>query len=554
MAIDSRKLDAVFTETIRKANKGAISAIIFNEDSILYEVHDGWIDKKNRRKPADDSLYMIGSNTKVMTTLGLMRLWEDGKLDPQDDIRRYIPEFSVKSRMGDYPFTIEDFLMHRTGLVCDMYRYMTDGQYTYRDIVDGLHESWRTSLPTQMFSYSNLGYTLLGIVIERASGMAYADFLQKYLFEPLGMEVYFASEQDLPENVRDRIAQSHDSKGTRQMDPLGCCIPAGAHTYTTITGLMKMAQLILNRGKAGKKRLYRKSTIDWMEQLPVRDELDAELAVIGHCLFHHKDLSDYKTGPFHGHGGATCYHFSLYDYLPKEKTGIIIFSSFDGAHPLITKLERALLNEYLRQSGFEKKDTQKRKAVKAGIAGYVGRYDTVFGPLAFALSDQGKLVLRSGEVIMKTETFEDGWISCILPRPLKEVPKELRVLGNVYLKQAVYFGHPVLIMDNNGTKTVIGCRYTEPCITENWLNALGTYKPHEGLKKEFFDGMDLQLKDGELILTLKIIGEKLKYYLRVLSDEEAIVKGYGRNCRQTVTLRKEKGHYVLECDGVKARR
>ena len=45
-------------------------------------------------------------------------------------------------------------------------------------------------------------------------------------------------------------------------------------------------------------------------------------------------------------------------------TGIIIFSSFDGAHPLITKLERALLNEYLRQSGFEKKDTQKRKAVK----------------------------------------------------------------------------------------------------------------------------------------------------------------------------------------------
>ena len=439
MAIDSRKLDAVFTETIRKANKGAISAIIFNEDSILYEAYDGWIDKKNRRKPADDSLYMIGSNTKVMTTLGLMRLWEDGKLDPQDDIRRYIPEFSVKSRMGDYPFTIEDFLMHRTGLVCDMYRYMTDGQYTYRDIVDGLHESWRTSLPTQMFSYSNLGYTLLGIVIERASGMAYADFLQKYLFEPLGMEVYFASEQDLPENVRDRIAQSHDSKGIRQMDPLGCCIPAGAHTYTTITGLMKMAQLILNRGKAG-------------------------------------------------------------------------------------------------------------------IAGYVGRYDTVFGPLAFALSDQGKLVLRSGEVIMKTETFEDGWISCILPRPLKTVPEGLRVLGNVYLKQAVYFGHPVLIMDNNGTKTVIGCRYTEPCITENWLNALGTYKPHEGLKKEFFDGMDLQLKDGELILTLKIIGEKLKYYLHVLSDEEAIVKGYGRNCRQTVTLRKEKGHYVLECDGVKARR
>ncbi len=554
MYVDREKLDAVLRQTLKNTNKGAISAVIFNEKEVLYEGHDGWADKKSHRKPASDTLYMIGSNTKVMTTLGLMRLWEDGKLDPQDDIRKYIPEFEVKSRMGDYPFTIEDFLMHRSGLVCDMYRYMTDGRFHYRDIVAGLRDTWRTALPTEMFSYSNLGYTLLGIVIERISGMAYTDFLQKYLFEPLQMEVYFLAENELPEAVRDRVALSYDRKGKRQLDPLGCCIPAGSHTYTTVYDLMKMAQMILNKGKTGKKRLYQKKTIEWMEQLPIRDELDRELAVIGHSLFHNKALSDYRTGPFHGHGGATVYHYSLYDYLPEEKIGIIIFSSFETGRPIITRLERALLNEYLNQAGFQKKETGKRPKVRSDITNYVGRYDTVFGPLAFALSDQGKLVLRVGQLCMKTETLADGWLRVILPKPLKDVPAELRTLGSGDLKQAVYFGHPVLIMDNGSAKTVIGSRYQEPYVNETWLKAVGAYQPQEGIDTFFFTGMDLCLKDGELVLTLKIIGEKLNYYLRVLNDEEALVKGFGRNCRQTVTLKKEKGYFILECDGLKARK
>ena len=554
MHIDRAKLDAVFADTVKKANKGALSAVIFDGENILYEKHDGYIDKENRIVPAADSLYMIGSNTKVMTTLGLMRLWEDGKLNPGDDIRTYIPEFSVRSRMGDYPFTIEDFLMHRTGLVCDMYRYMTIEKHVYGDIIDGLHHTYRTSLPTEMFSYSNLGFTLLGIVIERISGMKYADFMQKYLFEPLAMEVYFLTETDLPDDVRNRTARNFDGKGKRQNDPLGCCIPAGAHTYTSVRDLAKIGQLLMNKGKYGKKRLYKKKTIEWLEQLPVHDELDRELAVIGHSLFHHKNLSDYQTGPFHGHGGATVYQYSLFDYLPEEKIGIIIFSNFDTALSVINPLERALLNEYLRQAGFAKKETLKRNPVPADITRLVGKYDTGFGPLAFKLSDQGRLVLKAGSLVMKTQTLAEGWIRVILPKPVKDVPADLRVLGKVYLKQAVYFGHKVLIMDNGTAKTVIGCRYMNPDINETWLQAAGSYAPDEGFSERFFEGMDLKLKDGKLILTLKIIGEKLNYYLHVLNDEEAIVKGYGRNCRQTVFLKKEKGYFILECDGVQAKK
>ncbi|MBR2727046.1 MAG: beta-lactamase family protein, partial [Solobacterium sp.] len=187
---DGKALDKVFAATVKRGNKAAISAVIFDEEKILYEKHDGLINREDGIRPDGNSLYMIASNTKVLTTLGIMRLVEDGKLDLKDDIRKYIPEFSVRSRLGKKPMTIGSFLMHRSGLVCDLYRYMIADGPVYTDIIEGLKDTYRTSLPGEMFSYSNLGYTLLGIVIERISGMKYVEFMNKHLFGPLEMEVH----------------------------------------------------------------------------------------------------------------------------------------------------------------------------------------------------------------------------------------------------------------------------------------------------------------------------------------------------------------------------
>lgn len=554
MNIDRKKLDEVFERIIAKANRGAVSAVMFDAEGILYEKHDGYLDRRKKIRPASDSLFMIGSNTKVMTTLGILRLWEDGKLDVHDDIRKYIPEFSVKSRMGDYPFTIEDFMMHRTGLVCDMYRYLIHGSHEYGEIVEGLKDTYRTALPTEMFSYSNLGFTLLGILIERVSGMSYAAFMRKNLFEPLDMEVYFGQERELPEQVRSRIARSYDAEGVQKQDLLGCCIPAGACTYTAVYDLVKIGQLLMNKGKYGRKRLYKKKTIDWMEQLPIRDELDRELSYIGHSLYQHKRLSSYETGPFMGHGGATIYHYSVFDFLPEEKIGVIIFSSFATAYPLILKTEIALFDEYLRQAGYRKKEESSRKPIKTDITRFVGKYDTSYGTMSFFLSDEGRLCFRLQGSEARTRITEGNWIRIIPQGKKKDMPADMKVISRAYLKQAVYFGRSVLVMDNGITESVIGCRYTEPAVNDMWLKALGSYRAAEGLPKDIYKGMKLALYEGELQLTITIIDEELKYYLHVLNDEEAVVKGFGRNAGQTVTLKRDGGSLVLECDGLKAKK
>ena len=553
MTLDKNKLDNVFAKTVSKANKGAVSAVIFDDKEILYTAYDGYLNRPDQIAPAADSLFMIGSNTKVLTTLGLLRLVEDGKLDMQDDIRKYIPEFSIKSRFEDAPFTIENFLRHRSGLVCDMYQYMVQKPYTFHDIVAGVKDTYRTALPGEMFSYSNLGFSLMGEVIERVSGMKYTEFMQKYLFEPLDMEVYIMPEAELPKQTKNRVALSYDGNGNRQIDPLGCELPAGACTYTRITDLAKIGQLFMNEGKYGNKRLYKKSTLKWMEELPVEDELDNELAVVGHSLFHNKHLSDYETGPFLGHGGATVYHFSYFDWLPQEKVGVITFTSYGTGRPVIQQLEKELFNEYFRQNGNQKRDT-KFKEGDYDITSLIGKYDTLFGPVNFALNDNGSLVVENSGAEFKTAVSNDGWVKCTLPRGFKNLKADAKMIKDHSLKQAVYYGHEVLIMDDGTSKTVIGCRYTEPKINAVWLKAVGKYRPE--ISTPMFFGFNLELENGELVLHVRLSGDDnaLNYYLQVLNDNEALVKGYGRNMRQTVYLKQDKGYFLLTADGLTGRK
>ena len=80
MAENGNVLEEVFKKECGRKNKGAVSTVIFDNEKILYSFYDGLIDKEKKIAPQADSLYMIGSNTKVFTALGIFRLLEDGKL------------------------------------------------------------------------------------------------------------------------------------------------------------------------------------------------------------------------------------------------------------------------------------------------------------------------------------------------------------------------------------------------------------------------------------------------------------------------------------------
>ena len=550
MADYSKALNEVFRKTVKNKNKGAVSALLFDGEKALYSFYDGYIDKKKKIEPKADSLFMIGSNTKVMTSLGIFRLVEDGKLKLEDPITDYIPEFSVKSRIGEYPVTVENLLMHRGGIQCDLYPYIMGTKHNFREVVDGLKDTYRTSVPGTMFSYSNLGYTMLGMIIERASGRPYAEFLQEVLFAPLNMEVYFKREEELPAELSDRIARSYNKNGKHVIDPIGTMIPAGSNTYTTMDSLAKVGQLIMNDGVCNGVRLYKPETIQLMKTLKIDDEWDNELAVVGYGLFHHSVNLKYKIGRILGHGGDTMYHHSMFDFLPDEKIGVIVFANFENGPSVAKKVEEELANTYLKEAGFPKKDEEKDTYVDFDPKDYARKYDSAGEVIDFKVTEKGELSTKISKVPFTLKLNDKGWLVA-QPKPIwTKLPPLAKALSGYKFCQTKYFGNDVLLVEQKGTKMALGDLYYEPGVNHSWLKAIGTYKIDDKEYKAMFSKIILSVKDGGIMAALFIEGTKVDLALSAVNDTEAVIKGFGRNTRETVFLREENGKTKLTVMGL----
>ncbi|MBO4360090.1 MAG: beta-lactamase family protein, partial [Eubacteriaceae bacterium] len=469
----NRALEKAFRETAKGKDKGGFAAAVFDRDGVFFTAFDDFSDKKNGTRPGPDSLFMIGSNTKVLDALGIFRLYEEGKLSLTDPVTRFIPEFRVKSRTPMREVTVADLLMHRGGIRCDLYEYLVDGPHSLEDIVPALADTYTTRRPGTMFSYSNLGYGLIGIIESRITGKSYPEFLSEWVLEPLGMEAYLGPEKTLPEEVRDRVARSYSKNGRRVYDPLGTLLPAGTCTYTTPMSLARVGIMFLNNGTIDGKQFLRPETVELMETLKISDVLDETIACIGYGLYHHNLPLRYETGRTLGHGGDTIYHHSTFDFLPQEKVGAVVMGNFDGAAPLVRQISRELFNAYLSEKGFpEKKDTAAPAEDRAEKL--TGKYDTRFGQLDFAESEDGTVHFTIKDMQAKLTPYDNGWSLCEETVEEGKEPSESFPAGLMF-RPAKYFGYDILLSRQNGITQAAGIIHEEPGRNEAWEAAYGKY-------------------------------------------------------------------------------
>lgn len=156
------------------------SISIVNGAEPAYIKHFGLADKKRNISVGDSTLFKIGSITKVFTASAVMQLAEQGKIDIDKPIKDYIPEFSVKSRFnGARPITVRDIVCHHSGLPCDnLSGYFTEDLRAFHSVIPYLHNAFTVCPPGEMFYYSNIGYELLGVLVNRISGLPFHDYVE----------------------------------------------------------------------------------------------------------------------------------------------------------------------------------------------------------------------------------------------------------------------------------------------------------------------------------------------------------------------------------------
>ncbi|MBQ8957033.1 MAG: beta-lactamase family protein [Bacteroidales bacterium] len=184
----AKMTDKLFTGFARNGMNGVV--LYAEQGQVIYEKAFGWRDLSKRQKDSlrIDDAFQLSSDSKMFTAEAIMLLKAEGKLDYDDDIRKYIPELPYEG------ITIRQLLTHRSGL--PRYDAMADNFWPDRKkpfsneaMIKMLAEKKPEvyGAPNASFFYNNVNYALLASVVERVSKQHFEDFMRERIFEPSGM-------------------------------------------------------------------------------------------------------------------------------------------------------------------------------------------------------------------------------------------------------------------------------------------------------------------------------------------------------------------------------
>jgi CubicO group peptidase (beta-lactamase class C family) len=202
-------LDTIIRNDLQRHRIPGAAVALVQEGRVIFSQCYGYADTDKKVAITEDTYFMVGSLTKSFTALAVLKLIEEGKIDPHADIKKYIPDFSIRNLYdGEVPITVNHLLTHTSGLMIDYYVRLTPKRkYSNVDLLSQLQNEYLCFKPGSAYKYSNIGYRLLGMIIEQVTGEQFADYLEKEVFKPLGLNNSFF---DYTADMALRMSKGHN--------------------------------------------------------------------------------------------------------------------------------------------------------------------------------------------------------------------------------------------------------------------------------------------------------------------------------------------------------
>ena len=182
----NQTLKALFESYYQESETAAV-AIISDNNKPVFEYYHGNADLENKLKANSKTQFLIGSLTKQFTAAAILILEEQELLSTEDLIGDYLPLFKKE----DYPVRIHHLLTHTAGIPSDNankdIQQNIKGDLSPVERINFIKNENLLFTPGEQYDYSNNGYIMLGLIIEKVSGLSYADFLELNIFRPNDM-------------------------------------------------------------------------------------------------------------------------------------------------------------------------------------------------------------------------------------------------------------------------------------------------------------------------------------------------------------------------------
>jgi len=266
----------------------------------------------------ENSIFMIGSITKIYTATLVMRLMERGILDLETPVVNYVPEFRLGHDGLAETITMEMLLSHTSGFDGDRFTSYGRGDDAYEKAIAGFDTLEQWFQPGSFYSYNNAGFYLAGYIIQKLTGKTYETNLTEEIFAPLGLEDSFIYPEDALNrswavgHVVDRISGVSFTPAShlpRHANPAGGILQS-------VGDLLTFAQMHLNSGRVNGKQVISAESAARMQQPVIEADTYHRHYGIGWSIF------DRPTGKSVGHGGAWGGH----------RANLILFPEHNFAH------------------------------------------------------------------------------------------------------------------------------------------------------------------------------------------------------------------------------
>jgi CubicO group peptidase (beta-lactamase class C family) len=534
-------------DLLRANDVTGVSLALVDGGEIVWATGFGMADVDGKLPAGPRTVYDVGSLAKPITATAILQAVERGELGLDQTLAELLPELELADD-AQRRITLAQLLTHQSGLPSDWFIHsLSEDPPPWQDIVTEIRGLELAAEPGTRTIYSNLGLTLAGLALERASGRPYEQVVTEELLRPAGMRTAYFARGPEPEPV---LLPTHDGprglaaieqaaayrKRQPRLNPEFRMAPAGG-LHASVLDLAAFARLILAQGRSGGAQLLAPEQVEAM-LTPQNDALAVDLDhSFGLTWFLDHGELDW-VGRVASHGGRTYYHHARLIILPEHGLAVAVASNSLTAGRVVESLAvETLIYALQEKHGLEAPEPPavaeynpaSPELSASFLAAHAGDYATSIG-----LSHIG---LHEGEVWSRAKVGSSR-LSVTEPGG-----GTVEALPGAHVRFIDEGGHHLMVVQRGEKTRRTGVRLDPPApLSEAWRAREGRWQLIER-PGEVSTIREPALRISEGRLTLEFLG-LLEYppmpvvmVLRPLDDQHARIEGLARGQGTAVEIR-----------------
>ena len=316
----------------------AFSIALVDDQKVIWAEGFGYADPDKKIVATAETVYRIGSVSKLFTDIGVMQLVERGQLDLDAPVQKYLPDFHPHNPFGT-PITLRQLMSHRSGLLREppIGNYFDPSELSLGAMVQSLNDTTLVYAPETHTKYSNAGVAVVGYLLQKQSDQPFAAYLRQAVLDPMGLRnSAFQPQPELIQKLAKAYMWSYDGLSFQAptfelgMAPAGCM-------YSTVLDLARFESVLFNQGRGPNVQVLKPETLQkmWTPQFAQPG------ATSGYGIgFRISQLEGHREI---GHGGAIYGFATQLAALPDEKLGVVTVTTIDAANAVTSHVAQEAL-------------------------------------------------------------------------------------------------------------------------------------------------------------------------------------------------------------------